>query len=299
MNALSHTTSPTGFLNVDKPIGVTSHNVVAAVRRGLNVKKVGHAGTLDPLASGVLVLCLGTATRLSEYVMASTKRYRARVHLGVETDTYDAEGTVLFERDPGGITRAAFEQALGPLRGEIAQVPPMHSAVKQGGRKLYELARAGHTVERAARHVYIEALDVIEWALPVVTLDVTCSAGTYIRSLAHDLGAALGVGAHLAGLVRLASGAFTLENAVSLDGLLTDPEWTRHIIKPEVALSAWPVVELDAAALARIAHGQSLVDVDAPAGMLAQGRAPDGKLAAVLEGDGGHWRPVKVFVLQN
>jgi tRNA pseudouridine55 synthase len=288
-----------GFLNVDKPLGMTSHDVVAAVRRGLKVKKVGHAGTLDPLAGGVLVVCVGSATRLSEYVMASTKRYRARVCLGVETDTYDAEGAVTAQRDASAITRAQFEAALEPLRGDIEQVPPMYSAVKQGGRKLYELARAGHTVDRAARQVRIESLAVVEWALPLVTLDIVCSAGTYIRSLAHDLGAALGVGAHLAGLTRLASGAFTLEDAVPLDVLLADAGWARRLTAPEAALAGWPVVHLDADALSRVTHGQALADAAARAGALAQGRAPDGTLAAVLVGDGERWRPVKVLAQQG
>lgn len=296
---MSQALPASGFLNVDKPLGMTSHDVVAAVRRGLRVKKAGHAGTLDPLASGVLVVCVGAATRLSEYVMASDKRYRARVCLGVETETYDAEGAVTAARDASHVTRALFEQALGPLRGEIAQTPPMYSAVKQGGRRLYALARAGQTVERAARPVRIEALDVVDWAPPLVTLEVVCSAGTYIRSLAHDLGAALGTGAHLAALVRLASGAFTLEDAVPLDALLADPEWTRRLAAPGAALAGWPVVALDAEALWRVAHGQALADAGAAAGRLAQGRAPDGTLAAVLEGDGAGWRPVKVFVQQD
>ncbi len=284
-----------GFLNVDKPVGMTSHDVVAVVRRALRIRKAGHAGTLDPLASGVLVVCLGSATRLSEYVMASTKRYRARVRLGVETDTYDTEGEVLAVHDASGVTLAAVERALEPLRGEIAQVPPMYSAVKQGGRKLYELARAGETVTRAARPVFIETLTVMEWTPPIVTLDIVCSAGTYVRSLAHDLGAALGVGAHLAGLVRLASGAFKLEDAAPLDTLLADPDWTRHLIAPSAALTDWPVVELDAGALKRVLRGQALPDSRALAGTLAQGRAPDGELAAVLEGDGTRWWPIKVF----
>lgn len=288
-----------GFLNVDKPVGMTSHDVVAAVRRGLQIRKAGHAGTLDPLAGGVLVVCVGAATRLSEYVMASTKRYRAQVRLGVETDTYDAEGVVIAACDAGHITQAQVERALEPLRGEIAQMPPMHSAIKQGGRKLYELARAGQIVERAARPVRIERLEATAWALPLVTLDITCSAGTYIRSLAHDLGAALGVGAHLTGLTRLASGSFTLDDAVPLAALLADPAWTRWLVAPGAALAGWPVVRLDADALRRVTHGQALADARAAAGALAQGRAPDGTLAAVLEGDGERWRPVKVLVQQN
>ncbi|MGQ9889256.1 MAG: tRNA pseudouridine(55) synthase TruB [Aggregatilineales bacterium] len=284
-----------GFLNVDKPVGMTSHDVVAVVRRALRVRKAGHAGTLDPLATGVLVVCLGSATRLSEYVMASTKHYRARVRLGVETDTYDAEGKVLAVRDASSVTLAAVEQALEPLRGEIVQVPPMYSAVKQGGRKLYELARAGETAARAARPVFIEKLTITAWTPPIVTLDIVCSAGTYVRSLANDLGAALGVGAHLAGLVRLASGAFKLEDAAPLEALLADPEWTRHLIPPSAALVGWPVVELDAGALSRVLRGQALPDSRASVGVLAQGCAPDGELAAVLQGDGTRWRPIKVF----
>lgn len=275
---------------------MTSHDVVAAVRRGLGVSKAGHAGTLDPLASGVLVVCLGSATRLSEYVMVSTKRYRARVCLGIETDTYDAEGKVLAVRDASGITQAALEQALKGLRGEIAQIPPMYSAVKRGGRRLYELARAGVTVVRPARRVFVETLIVTEWTPPIVTLDIVCSAGTYVRSLAHDLGTALGVGAHLAGLVRLASGGFKLENAVSLDTLLADLAWTQYLIAPSAALTGWPTVELDSDAINRVAQGQALSGAQATAGTLAQGLAPNGELVAVLESDGVRWRPIKVFV---
>ncbi|NDJ61826.1 MAG: tRNA pseudouridine(55) synthase TruB, partial [Chloroflexi bacterium] len=197
-----------GFLNIDKPLGWTSHDVVAKLRRGLQIKKIGHAGTLDPLATGVLVICLGAATRLSEYVMDTTKRYRAVVHLGVTTDTYDAEGEITAQRPSDHLSEADVRDALGAFVGALEQVPPMYSAIKQGGRKLYDLARAGEVVERPPRPVHIHALEVVAWQPPQVTLDVTCSPGTYIRSLAYDLGAALGVGAHLAGLMRTASGSF-------------------------------------------------------------------------------------------
>src|SRR5690349_19143686 len=228
-------TEPFGFLNIHKAQGMTSHDVVAKVRRGLKIKKVGHAGTLDPMATGVLVVCLGGATRLSEYVMQSTKRYRARVYLGATTDTYDAEGEVQLRRDSSHITCADIESALAPFLGDIQQIPPMYSAIKQGGRKLYDLARAGDIVEREPRAVRIDSLEIIDWSPPEFTLDVTCSAGTYIRSLAYDLGEILGVGAHLSGLIRLASGRFKIEESQTLDGLLTAENWSQFIVSPEIA----------------------------------------------------------------
>ncbi len=285
-----------GFLNINKPLGVTSHDVVAKIRRGLRIKKVGHAGTLDPLATGVLVMCLGPATRLSEYVMDSTKRYRARVHLGVTTDTYDAEGEIGLQRESAHITQANVEQALTAFMGEIGQIPPMYSAIKQGGRKLYELARAGETVEREARHVRIDALTVSEWSPPYFTLDVTCSAGTYIRSLAYDVGEALGVGAHLAGLIRVASGSFTLENAITLDDLLVTDDWQRYLIPPRTAFADWPVVNLDADSLEHITHGRAVPGTQAQDGILALAYAPDGEFIAILKGDAGVWKPHKVFI---
>jgi tRNA pseudouridine55 synthase len=285
-----------GFLNVNKPLGMTSHDVVAQVRRGLKIKKVGHAGTLDPLATGVLVLCLGAATRLSEYVMHTTKQYRAQIHLGVTTTTYDAEGEVLRERDASGLTRADFEQALAQFRGAVQQLPPMHSAVKQGGRKLYQLARAGEVVEREPRAVEIFALEIIDWSPPQVTVDVTCSAGAYIRSMAHDLGEVLGVGAYLSGLTRTASGQFLLSKAIALDELLRDPDWQQYLIPPAQALSPMPVIQCDAAEADALAHGRLIPDATAAAGALSQAYNAAGDLVAIVEGDGQHWRPHKVFV---
>jgi tRNA pseudouridine55 synthase len=285
-----------GFLNIDKPIGMTSHDVVAKIRRELKIKKVGHAGTLDPLATGVLVLCLGAATRLSEYVMDSTKQYRAQVRLGVTTDTYDTEGAILSERDASKITQSDVERTLAVFTGEIDQIPPMYSAIKQGGRKLYELARAGETVERDARRVRIDHLAVSEWLPPYFTLDVTCSAGTYIRSLAYDLGEALGVGAHLAGLIRTASGNFRIENAVALDDLLKADDWEPYVIPPGNALSDWPIANLDTDALNHIVHGRPISDSNARDGALALAYNPNNEFVAILRGDNGLWRPHKVFI---
>jgi tRNA pseudouridine55 synthase len=285
-----------GFLNINKPLGLTSHDVVARVRRGLKIKKVGHAGTLDPLATGVLVLCLGAATRLSEYVMHTTKRYRAQIHLGVETKTYDAEGEITAQHDVTSLTRSDFERVLAQFVGQIEQVPPMYSAVKQGGRKLYQLARAGEVVERQPRSVEIMALEILDWSPPQVTVDVVCSAGTYIRSLAHDLGESLGVGAHLSGLARTTSGSFTLADAVALDALLKDPDWTKYIISPAAALKHLPVIQCDPAALDSLTYGRPVPDPLAEAGLLAQAYNANGDLIAIVEGDGHNWRPHKVFV---
>jgi tRNA pseudouridine55 synthase len=287
---------PFGFLNVHKAQGMTSHDVVAKVRRGLKIKKVGHAGTLDPMATGVLVICLGGATRLSEYVMQSTKRYSARVHLGATTDTYDAEGQVQLIRDAAHITRADVESAIAPFLGDIQQIPPMYSAIKQGGRKLYDLARAGDIVERKPRAVRNDALEIMDWSPPEFTLDVTCSAGTYIRSLAYDLGEMLGVGAHLSGLIRLASGGFKIEDAQILDDLLTAENWTQFVIPPQTALADWPAVHLSAEDADHILHGRAIQHSDLHIRDLAFAYTPDGQLIAIVQAGDGLLRPHKVFL---
>jgi tRNA pseudouridine55 synthase len=207
---------PSGVLVVDKPRGVTSFDVVARVRRALGVKRVGHAGTLDPMATGVLPVCVGEATKLVPFLMANEKEYAARARLGVTTDTLDADGRVTAERDPSAVTRDAVERTLAGFVGVIQQVPPMHSALRKDGRRLYELARAGEEVERAPREVEIRAARVDAWEPPDVAFTVVCGKGTYIRSLAADLGEALGVGAHLVALRRLRVGAFMIEHAVPL-----------------------------------------------------------------------------------
>lgn len=284
-----------GFLNIDKPLGMSSHDVVARVRRGLKIKKVGHAGTLDPLATGVLILCLGGATRLSEYVMRSTKTYKATLHLGVATTTYDAEGDIVSQQDVSHINRAMLEGSLGDFLGDIEQIPPMYSAVKQGGKKLYALARAGEVVERPARPVRIDSLRILEWSLPEVLIEVRCSAGTYIRSLAHDLGDALGVGAHLSGLVRECSGAFTLAEAATLDAVLNAEDWQSYLVSPRSALASMPELELDSLAADHVKHGRVIEDSAAENGALVQAYGPDDTFLAILRGEDGYWRPQKVF----
>lgn len=292
-----------GFLNIDKPRGMTSHDVVARVRRlaksTVGKVKVGHAGTLDPMATGVLVICVGQATRLSEYAMRSIKAYRAVVHLGVETDTYDAEGAVVATQEASHIERADVENALPAFVGDIAQMPPMYSAIKQGGKKLYDLAREGKTVEREARPVTIHTIDVLAWQPPSVTLDVTCGSGTYIRSIAHDLGAALGVGAHLAALERTRSGSFAVADSLALDALMADTAWQTHLIRPQDALADWAAVQLTDAQVDDVAHGRTIEKTTPSDDKHSFAYTPDGHLLAILENRGKYWKPHKVFPSQS
>ncbi|MCY3720299.1 MAG: tRNA pseudouridine(55) synthase TruB [Anaerolineaceae bacterium] len=285
-----------GFLNINKPVGMTSHNVVARLRRALRLRKLGHAGTLDPLATGVLVLCVGQATRLSEYVMRGDKRYLAVVRPGVSTNTYDAEGEVLDRRDASGLQREAVMEALDHFRGELEQLPPMYSAVKQDGRKLYELARAGVTVTRRPRRVTVHALELVDWTPPTFTLELTCSAGTYVRSLAHALGQALGTGAHLAALTRTASGAFRLQDATTPDDLLARPDWRSLLVSAAQALPQIPALCIDETARDHLLQGRAIARREGdPSSPLAQALNPTGSLLAIVEGDASLWRPRKVF----
>ncbi len=225
---------------------LTSHDVVQIVRKGTNIRRAGHTGTLDPRASGVLVILIGPAVRLSEYVSASDKRYQAVVRLGVSTDTYDADGRVEHTA-PVDVTEEQFETALKKFMGEIEQVPPPYSAVKVKGRKAYEMAREGEEVDLTPRKIKVYNLELLEWAPPEAVIDVYCSSGTYVRSLAHDLGETLGCGAHLVGLRRTKSGRFTLRDAVPLRKLkehFDNGTWYQLLIPAAEALSDWPAMEL-------------------------------------------------------
>lgn len=284
-----------GILNLDKPQGLTSHDVVARVRAVARQRRVGHAGTLDPLASGVLVVCLGRATRLAEYLMASPKRYWAEARLGVATDSYDAAGQVVAER-PVRVSREEVEAALERFRGTILQVPPMVSALKRDGKRLYELARQGIEVERAARPVEISELKLASWAPPDLALEVTCSAGTYVRSLVHDLGQLLGCGAHVTALVRLASGDFRLEDALPL-AELTPERLPSALLPLDAGLGRYPALHLDERAARAVRLGQTVPAEGAAAG-LARAYGPDGALLAMLAymPEKGVWQPRKVLV---
>lgn len=287
-----------GILNLNKPPGMTSHDVVAFVRRISGQRRAGHAGTLDPMATGVLLVCLGQAARVAEYLMASDKVYLARLRLGIATDTYDAEGEVT-QRAEVRVTREQFEQALSAFVGTLEQTPPMYSAVKHQGTPLYRLARRGETVHTPARRVKIYTLSLKEWAPPTAQIEVHCSKGTYIRSLVHDLGQRLECGAHLVELVRIASGAFRIEEAVSLAELeaACRAGKVEGLLQPlDRALSAFPAIVVDEATAARIACGQRVRLPEDPGMELCRAYAADGHLLAMLRASAeGLWQPHKVF----
>lgn len=287
-----------GVIVVDKPVGLTSHEVVQIIRRGTGIRRAGHTGTLDPRASGVLVILVGPAVRLSEYVSASDKRYQAIVRLGTTTDTYDAEGTVTASAEVN-VTEEKFNEVLQTFVGEIEQVPPPYSAVKVQGQKAYELAREGEEVELAPRMIHVYSLELLEWAPPEAVIDVYCSSGTYVRSLANDLGTKLGCGATLTGLRRTKSGRFTLRDAVPMRKLrdsFVDGTWYQYLIPAAEALSDWKAVELTHEQVEAIRHGHRIPAEDMGVTQ-ARGVSEAGELIALLDYDpeAKEWQPKKVF----
>ncbi len=288
-----------GVLVVDKPIGLTSHDVVQIIRRGTGIRRAGHTGTLDPRASGVLVVLIGPAVRLSEYVSASDKRYQATIRLGSTTDTFDADGQITGSFPIESITEEMFTESLQQFIGEIEQVPPPYSAVKVKGRKAYEMAREGEEVDLAPRIINVYSLEVLEWAPPEAVVDVYCSSGTYVRSLANDLGKVLGTGAHLVGLRRTKSGRFTLRDAVPLRRLQESFDagnWYRFLIPAAEALADWPMIELDADQVELIRHGHRIPAEPGQTGW-ARGVSQQGDLVGLLNVDDEthEWQPRKVF----
>ena len=289
-----------GVLVVDKPVGMTSHDVVQVIRNGTGIRRAGHTGTLDPRASGVLVILIGPAVRLSEFVSASDKRYQAILRLGSSTDTYDANGSYTRSSlTPVSVTETQFEEALKKFIGEIEQTPPPYSAIKVKGRRAYDMAREGEVVELAPRMIQVYHLDVLEWAPPEVVVDVHCSSGTYVRSLANDLGNVLGCGAYLVGLRRTKSGRFSLRDAVPLRKLqeaFTAGNWYQYLIPAAEALGDWPSVDLDPDQVEAIRHGHR-IPADAGAKGMARGVSMQGELVALLEVDETtqEWQPKKVF----
>ncbi|MFN7131216.1 MAG: tRNA pseudouridine(55) synthase TruB [Myxococcales bacterium] len=292
-----------GVLVIDKPEGPTSFDVVRTVRRALKTSKVGHTGTLDPMATGVLPVCLGDATRIAQYLTEGDKTYEALVRLGAATDTQDRTGRIIAEGDPSRVTPGELEAALDRFRGEITQVPPMYSAVKIDGKRLYELARAGKEVERSARKVTIYEAKLLALELPAFRLRVHCSKGTFIRTLAHDLGELLGCHAHLGDLRRVGSGPFRIEQAVPLSAIeqLPEEQVRARLVGPRAALSALPELVLDARAAKRLVNGQrpgaaevaglSRVPEGAPLRIVDEA----GTLIAIGERAGGLLRSLRVL----
>ena len=285
-----------GVLLLDKPVGPSSSAVLQAVKRLLEAEKAGHAGTLDPLASGLLPLLFGEATKFAQFGLDSIKEYRAQVRLGVSTDTGDAEGAVL-ERLPVNVDMPGLEQALARFRGAIEQVPPMHSALKHQGQPLYALARAGKTVERAARSVTVLELELLERAGDVLHLRIRCSKGTYVRQLAVDLGLALGTVAHLEGLRRTAVAGFRLDQAVALDDLQALGEAARRawLLPPDSLLEDLPRLDLPRELEDRFLNGQMVAHAAAGRGPCrVYGKA--GVLLGVGEGGPGEeLRPARLI----
>lgn len=277
-----------GILLVDKPQGVTSHDVVARARRLLGTRKVGHAGTLDPMATGLLLLGVDSSTRVLTYLVGLGKEYTATVRLGVATDTDDADGEVTAVVDASEVTDAALAAGIRALTGTIEQVPSTFSAIKVDGRRAYDRARAGEEVELVARPVTIETFEVLASRRhgEVVDLDVrvVCSSGTYIRALARDLGAGLGVGGHLTALRRTRIGPFSVADAAVLPDPRSDPaaQAPGLLDAADVAERLFPVVRLDDAATLDLAHGKR-VELDAPDGDVVAAITPAGRLAALVE----------------
>ena len=285
-------------LLLDKPVGITSNRALQQAKRLCGAKKAGHAGTLDPLASGLLVVLFGEATKFAGPLLEDDKAYRATLKLGERTATGDAEGPVI-ERGPGDVSAAALHEALQRFRGEIDQVPPMYSALKLEGRPLYELARRGETVARPPRRVTISRLEAVRVAPPLVELDIRCSKGTYVRALAEDIGAALGTVAHLAALRRTASGAFRLEDACTLDALeaMSPAERGRRLLPLEGLLRGLPRAELSPEEEARFRNGQALA-IQGLAGLCGV-HARDGRVIGLGHAEAGALRPVRLTATQE
>jgi tRNA pseudouridine55 synthase len=292
-----------GILNIDKPAGLTSFAVVSLIRRLTGERRAGHTGTLDPEATGVLVVCLGQATRIVEFLSKAGKAYRAEIELGTVTDSYDATGRVVRQSDTSGVTADQVIRTLDRYRGVTEQIPPMHSALKHKGRRLYQLAREGKVVDREPRRIEVSRLDLVQWQPPVITIEVECGAGTYIRSLAHDLGQALGCGAHLRKLVRLRSEPFCIDDAISLDVLqdaCRDGSLDNLLHSTDEVLLGWRAVILDRGNETLVRRGRDVVLDEAitsgAGGDWARAYTADGHFIAALKRTGERlWHPEKVF----
>ena len=299
-------TAVNGYINLFKPSGITSMDALRQIKRMTGQrKKVGHGGTIDPLARGVLPVCFGQATRLMDHIVGGVKRYRVEITLGVTTTTYDAEGEVVKTGDPQRLTESMVEESLRPWIGRVKQTPPMYSAIKIDGKRLYKLARAGIEVEREARSVDIHDIRIIEFKSPKLVLEVDCGGGTYIRSLAHDVGEALGCGGHVADLVRLLCGGFPAEESVTLEQLEAAGDgldgWQEHLYPVDRVLLDLKSITLDRQAEEHLRHGQAVTlgGPELDTGYLEERRAynSEGVFMALVRFDRptNSWQPAKVF----
>jgi tRNA pseudouridine55 synthase len=291
--------SPHGFIIVNKPVGATSFSMVSLVRRLTGVRRVGHAGTLDPLASGVLPVAVGHATRLIEYLDDEWKTYAATVRFGVVTDTYDAEGATTAEADASHLTAPAIEAALAAFVGDIEQTPPLYSALKVAGKPLYRYAREGVDVAVASRTVHVESIELRSFTGGIAAIEVRCGTGTYIRSIAHDLGQRLGCGAHLAGLVRASTGGFSLDDAHTPDALVAAEAAGRLdelLLSPDRAVERRPAVVFEHEHSVEVRSGRDVrFDERRPAD-LCRAYSVEGEFLGVLKRRAdAAWHPEKVL----
>ena len=293
-----------GIFNINKATGMTSHDVVATIRKLLKQKRVGHAGTLDPAASGVLPICVGQATRVAEYLSESGKAYQAEIVFGIVTDTYDSEGSIIRTASVENLSLAQIEQALQHFTGSQMQLPPRYSAIKLQGQPAYKRVRAGEEVNLEPRPIVIYQLDIIDWLPPCLTLAIECSKGTYIRSLAYGLGERLTCGAYLDKLVRTRSGPFTLSDSITLEQLaqaVTSGTAEEHLHPADIALQHLPTLQLDTATAEHVRHGNAFkYDEQQGSAHVRLARVYDetGHFLAIVEWDAEQerWRPKKVFV---
>ncbi len=293
-----------GILNVNKPSGCTSFSIVALVRRLAGEKRVGHAGTLDPVATGVLPVCLGQATRITEYLHDCTKEYIALIEFGTTTDTFDREGKVTCTKDAALVTSQLVEKSLMSFQGTIQQVPPAYSAIKVKGRQSYELAREGIPVSHQPRKVKIDLIEILGFENPCLKIKIRCSKGTYIRSLANDLGEMLGCGAYLKDLVRTAYGPFTLDSSISVDDIRTsfaESNLDRLLYPVDYPLQQWDSrVATDETSREIVqGHDMQFDNVDASVNHRICVYSPDKKLLAIMKfvPETLLWHPEKVFSL--
>ncbi len=294
---------PSGILNIAKPAGVTSMDVVRQVRRACGIRRVGNAGTLDPMADGVIPVCVGQATRVVEYLMDGEKEYIAGIRFGASTDTYDALGETTRRGDSSHLDADAVNRALTAFAGEIDQIPPMYSALKKDGKPLYELARAGVEVERKARRVSVHGIALTEWSAPVATVEIVCGRGFYVRSLAHDLGESLGCGAHLESLTRTRVGPFRIQDAATLEEVATAFEngtWREITQGADAALYAMLPMTLNDMQTSMVRNGRALPPDAFPAPDNPNERrraySSDGRFIAIMRySDDRRWTPDKVF----
>lgn len=300
-----------GIFNLNKPRGLTSFAMVSLVRRVTGVRRVGHAGTLDPIADGVLPICVGQATRVVEQIVGAPKLYRGTILLGVTTDSYDSDGTVIAREDPSGITEADVRRLLPEFSGRIRQVPPMFSAVKHQGTALYRYARRGEEIERAAREVMVYRIELLAFDPPRLYIEVEAGRGAYVRSLAHDLGQRLGCGAHLEALTRARSGPFRIEDSISPETLreaAARGDWRRFLLPTDEALLHWRAAILGAEHVRRMrdggllllepAHPQAFRELAPGARCRAYGVHGE-FLGTLIHEHGAVWRPERVFAPQR